>query len=339
MKRSSAGFWIPLAIAFLSFALVLHPVWSQSPGNCKRERSPRARQEKNEFSSALRDGNWFLRYEFVDALGKKRPPVSCHISDTEHRGLKDSLGCFLCTDQERKERTSRKLHACLDGQEIVNLARSNPKAFVDYLASRGLRRTQDAFIPDYVGLAKRAARTLEPCAQAMGGELGDAKGDWLAFFQALRPDENDESLKVQEEEAVAGRRKWTGGLLVPTDVLIQNRGDCDSKALALFALQQDPREAWVLFRATKLVCSGDGHAFLAFEQWSHPGYSRRFDVGEVLAEERLIDSHAFEGNVLKIGLLTYTVMDVTGPGKTRLGELDEEKYGLYIGIPLSSGRP
>lgn len=346
MATKKSGFWLPLGTAALAWALLLHSATSpaQTEGGCAPPLEERFIQQKNELQARQWNGIWSLTYTYPFRNDPaQRRTLSCRIEGASNQRLQDAFGLYLC---ENLERDSRSLdgHAackCKTGGDILPLC-SRQKEYDEYVKRRGLRKVQDRYIPDYPRLAAEAAGALGDCAYELGVQLGNDGDEWLAFFQALRPDDEEASLHVPEVETGPKGEKWNAGLLVPTDVLIRNRGDCDSKALAFLSLQADRQARWFLFRSKELDCplaSQEGHAFLAIQRGASP-YPMRFDPKKLL--ELRIDHRAFDQETLKIEieagvLLDYDLMELTGPGMTRLGELDPRKYGMYIGLPIETG--
>jgi len=84
---------------------------------------------------------------------------------------------------------------------------------------------------DYVGIIRRAEEPLKNCMEALKEASKDYGirqkiGLYLSFFQEIRyvvPPDNVEGRKII-------------GLWVPTEVIVNNHGDCDSKSLALAAM-------------------------------------------------------------------------------------------------------
>ncbi len=345
MKTQMLPGWVTVGILALAWTLL--SISSRPP--CPHKE--RERRQSNEFKSDLQNGVWFLKYKYHDSLNQVIS-IECSIKDEHHSSLKNSFGLFRCTERDRLQKQLGDLAACLEGEVI----RSDQKGEIQirrlsgfsdwdcgsYVNSRGFKsdraRDKDCkalFSLDYAGLATRTVGALDNCARRLEGKVKNLD-DWLAFFQAM-PTPRD---SVSEEEVdVSGRKKWIGGLLVPTQVMIDNIGDCDSKALAFAALQRD-RKHLVMFRSTKLLCpaSSEGHVFVGMEINSRPGH-KKFNLKEVLSYPIVIDGRTSGAKSVRINvgigvLLEYDIMEITGPGITLLGEFDAQKYGTYYGIPL-----
>lgn len=346
MSTGRSGFWMPLGIVILAWLLLLYSAASpaQTEDGCRPPLKARFLQVRNQLQASQWNGIWSLTYKYqLRNLATEERTISCRIDGAGDQRLRDAFGLYHC---ENLEHDSRSLdgHAackCRSGGDIVPLC-SQKKEYDEYLKRRGMRLVQERYIPDYPHLAVEAAGTVQDCAHALRERLGDKEAEWLAFFQALRPDDDERSLHVPEVEIGPKGEKWTAGLLVPTDVLIRNRGDCDSKALAFLSLQDNREADWMLFRSTKLDCASadqEGHALLAILQGSSPR-PMRFNPEEVLElriDHTVVNRETFNLQVRAGVLLEYSLMDLTGPGMTLLGELDPQKYGMYIGLPIETG--
>src|SRR5262249_25857311 len=95
----------------------------------------------------------------------------------------------------------------------------------------GLHLEKNNWGPDYAQLATRARPLLADCYRALA-KAGDGYSErqllglFVAFFQEIQ-------YEVPPE--VVGRRQ-TSGVWVPTEVVVGDHGDCDSKSTAFASL-------------------------------------------------------------------------------------------------------
>jgi hypothetical protein len=167
------------------------------------------------------------------------------------------------------------------------------------LRERGFVLREDSVEIDYATLAVRGSVPLRDCAQALEAAAGGtserrALGMFLAFMQEL-------TYAVPPDQTSDGRE--TQGLWVPTEVLVNARGDCDSKAVAFCAL-------WRHRRAPTLVITVPGHALVAVE--GRPGPGEHF---------------------VRLGNRYFILCEVAGPGKIHPGARAISGSYQYVTIP------
>jgi hypothetical protein len=121
---------------------------------------------------------------------------------------------------------------------------------------------QGIWMIDYSRLVAEAAPVLERCSEEFAREIGDHPEILMRFFQGL-------SYKYIEDKNTG----WeTGGVRVPSSVLLQSEGDCDSNAVTFCVLERRNPRQLLLFRSLRR--SGDrtpGHALLGIETISRTG--------------------------------------------------------------------
>jgi hypothetical protein len=178
----------------------------------------------------------------------------------------------------------------------------------EILKERGLWVHGNTIYPDYPQIAARATRPLGECFRALqraGGGYNERQylGLFVAFFQEI-------AYKIPPE-VVGGRE--TLGLWVPTEVLINNHGDCDSKAVAFGAL-------WRSFGLPTLVIVVPRHVLVGVPVRPGPG------------EKHILINNRY-----------YLLAEVAGPGKRRPGSANDESLAhlsghfLYRLIPAADG--
>lgn len=344
MNTSRSTALLTLCITLCSCVLLLGSARSpaETRDTCRPYWEEKDVQPRNNFVSHVKDGAWALSYKFMDYRGRWHS-VECEVDDQKHKSLKESFGLFPCDEQRRpagvpvcKSRTDKRFVVLTQSKET----------FLGYLKKRSLRIVDRALVPDYQALAEKGSGALYRCSQQLkerfqpgGMTVGnkEAARDWIAFFKAMRTTDNQEL----DPEFEAGGGKWIDGLLVQTEVLVGNHGDCDSKALAFLTLLADQQYQGVLFRSTKLDCdpTGEaGHAFAAVLR-NERKEPMRVNLEKILLEARNINHTTFEQGSeqphLKIGLLlSFDVFDFGGLRKGEPGVLEPWAYGEYIGLPI-----
>jgi len=148
---------------------------------------------------------------------------------------------------------------------------------------------------DYASVAREATAPLADCFAALrqvdGGRSRRPLGLFLTFFQDLR-------YELPPDVDPDGRE--TLGFRVPTAVMVEGAGDCDSKAAAFCAL-------WRQLPARVLLVLVPGHALVAVE--GRPGPDQK---------------------AIRLGNRYYTLCEVAGPGRFPPGETDISGSFEYI---------
>jgi hypothetical protein len=167
------------------------------------------------------------------------------------------------------------------------------------LREHGFLLNEDSIEIDYANLAVRGSVPLHDCARALEDAAGGtsdrrALGMFLAFMQEL-------AYAVPPDQTTDGRE--TQGLWVPTEVLVNARGDCDSKSVAFCALWRHRRES-------TLVITVPGHALVAVEGRPGPGE-----------------------NYVRLGNRYYILCEVAGPGKIHPGARAISGSYKYVTVP------
>ena len=144
-------------------------------------------------------------------------------------------------------------------------------------------------MPDHRRIAKRYVPALRPLAEAMAPGMPRGQraqiNHMLSFFQSIPYDE------------LLNRRTSNGaGFQTPYGLLLNNRGDCDTKSVALAALLRN-----FFPRMRLLIVYVPGHAFVGIQQLPTQG-----------------------DRSIKVNGKPFILADPTGPRPLELGEVDEE---------------
>jgi hypothetical protein len=163
------------------------------------------------------------------------------------------------------------------------------------LRERGLLLDDGRMRIDYADLAARAAPPLEDCSVALRWAAGRGADRRLleivlAFLQEI----------PYEVPPVPPAGPRTFGLFVPTEVLVGNHGDCDSKSVAFAALWQSASAPVVLVRVP-------GHMLLGVAV--RPGPGERF---------------------VRLGNRYFVLCEVAGPAKIRPGHTRVQGTFEYV---------
>jgi hypothetical protein len=173
----------------------------------------------------------------------------------------------------------------------------------ELLAEHGLRLDGDTFGIDHAGVARRATGPLAECTRALdaasGAGLRRRLGAFIAFFQEI-PYE-------------LPPRQWRGrsilGFYVPTEVLVGNHGDCDSKAVAFAAM-------WRQYARSVLLIHVPGHMLVGVEMPPGPG-------------ERYV----------RLGNRYFVLCEVAGPAKPHPGSSGASGWFDYVLIEPDRAEP
>lgn len=194
------------------------------------------------------------------------------------------------TEPEVVERV-KEFHAWLEKESAAAVQAIEERFF----HAHGMRLDGDTFGIDYETLTLNATEPLADCYKALrrldGGRASAALGLFLTFFQDLRY----ELPRDVDEEG-----RTTLGFRVPTAVLVEGAGDCDSKSAAFCAL-------WRQIPARVLLVLVPKHALVAVEGKPGPGQKS-----------------------IRLGNRYFILCEVAGPGRFRPGETDISGSFEYI---------
>lgn len=162
-----------------------------------------------------------------------------------------------------------------------------------FYRAHGMRLEGNTYSIDYETLAHNATAPLADCFTALrrSDVSGSPLGLFLTFFQDLR---YEIPRNVDEE----GRE--TLGFRVPTAVLVEGAGDCDSKSVAFCAM-------WRQMPARVLVVRVPGHALVAVEGKPGPGQAS-----------------------VRLGNRYFILCEVAGPGRSRPGQTNISGSFEYV---------
>jgi hypothetical protein len=167
------------------------------------------------------------------------------------------------------------------------------------LHEHGFVLHEDTIDIDYVTLAVRGSVALRDCARALDAAATNANerralGLFLAFMQEI-------PYSLPPDRTVDGRE--TQGLWVPTEVLVNAHGDCDSKSVAFCALWRHRAESTI-------VITVPGHALVGVEGRPGPGE-----------------------NFVRLGNRYFILCEVAGPGKIHPGARAISGSFQYVTVP------
>lgn len=190
-------------------------------------------------------------------------------------------------------------HAWLNGDAHVVVEEHVARAYREH----GFRFDHGTVSVDYERIIRTATGPLADCYRALRRADERAAADrlaslFLAFFQELR---------YEIPPDVDARGRETLGFRVPTGVLVQKGGDCDSKAAAFCAV-------WRQLPARALLVMVPEHALVAVE--GRPGPDQEF---------------------VRLGNRYYVLCEVAGPGKARPGVTTVSGSFEYIQIEPAGG--
>ena len=275
----------------------------------------------NQFQRDEAEGRFRLSYGFIDYSGRTQQ-VSCTVSREDY--LRD-VARFGYFEEQANQEINQRLAARMeeegrsrgvlsyfsievygqggyrwhwDAPENVNSAiEERIHAFHDWLdkdfpeeakritqryyEQKGFLLEKDEISVDYEEAVLHGTRSLEDCYQALrrvgnGDSERRLLGLFLAFFQELR-------YEIPPDVERGGRH--TLGFRVPSAVMVQGAGDCDSKAAAFCAL-------WRHFPKRSILILVPEHALVGVE-------------GKPRADEAYV----------RLGNRYFVLCEVAGPGK------------------------
>lgn len=169
--------------------------------------------------------------------------------------------------------------------------------FQRYYGARGFRLNGDMLQVDYERAVREATGPLADCFEALRRAGGQASAErqlslFLSFFQDIR---------YELPPEVDARGRETLGFRVPTAVLVEGAGDCDSKAAAFCAI-------WRRLRAGRVILIlVPEHALVGVE--GKPGPDQAY---------------------VRLGNHYFILCEVAGPGKIPAGDTSIEGSFEYV---------
>ncbi len=238
---------------------------------------PRTAGSLNYYNRDKKAGNYILEYGFMDFKGKKHRVVF-NISEYIHHKLSDIFGYDPdVAEAETNKRIKMEIDSIIarsgyaryityslsskrisiqskpvsksifsDVQKTMNsitayYSANYNRTYSEVIGKNGFFIEGDYIRIDYGKMAQWNRDVLRECYDALyrtgrNYSLSDYLGLFTAFIQEI-------NYEIPPEK-IGGKN--TGGIYIPTDVLINNRGDCDSKAIAFACL-------WQNFTGTKVI--------------------------------------------------------------------------------------
>ncbi len=190
----------------------------------------------------------------------------------------------------------QELHVAI--QTLVpDVVEKGPEIEALIYRERGFRLEGRELSIDYPALARWSAPALDGCAKALrwagaGYDERQYLGMFVAFLQEIRYEVPPEVRNGRE----------TLGLWVPTEVVANNHGDCDSKAVTFCAL-------WRAFASPTLVIVLPRHVLVGVAM--APGPGQQF---------------------VRVGNRYYVLCEVAGPGKAAPGRGRVEGSFRYLTV-------
>jgi hypothetical protein len=216
--------------------------------------------------------------------------VQAHVENGAWQARHTIPGGLEEREQTRLDREIRQFYAWLKvafRQEWDGVTR-------ELLAEQGLRWDGDHYEIDHAAIARRATDPLAECTRALGAAadagLRRRLGAFVAFYQEI-PYERPPSHR-------SGRT--TLGFYVPTEVLVGNHGDCDSKSVAFAAM-------WRHFARPVLLIHVPGHMLVGVEM--RPGAGERY---------------------VRMGNRYFVLCEVVGPNKRHPGSSGASGWFEYV---------
>jgi hypothetical protein len=299
----------------------------------------------NRFERTQAAGDFVLSYGFIDHHGR-RQEITCRVARSDHerelggfgynrqsivartdatlqvwvdgelatRGLAAHVhlrvkdGSYdwklhLPADPERREELRREAYAFLNRLYAIWGRRRDAVREAHY-RERGFLLERGSLQIDYPRLVFSAQRPLNDCTRALAtaaAEDSDRQrlGLFVAFFQELRYE--------VPPSLIDGRE--TGGLFVPTEVLVNDHGDCDSKSVAFAAM-------WRRFSSAMLLIHLPRHMLVGVEARPRPGLQS-----------------------VRVGNRYFVLCEVAGPGKWHPGAKGVAGHFEYLLLEPAGEEP
>jgi hypothetical protein len=238
--------------------------------------------------------------ELQDALdAEARARGVAHLFTLEVEGKAAYRWRFRTPPDRDLARRAEAFHAWLNSDAHVLAEQLAARAYHEY----GFRFDRGLVSVDYQRIIHDATGAVADCYRALR-RAGDRAAEdrlaslFLAFFQELR-------YEIPPEIDARGRE--TLGFRVPTGVLVEKAGDCDSKAAAFCAV-------WRQLPARSLVVMVPEHALVAVE--GRPGPDQTY---------------------VRLGNRYYILCEVAGPGKAPPGVTTVSGNFEYLLIEPAGG--
>ncbi len=327
ITKASSSVWVPVSIFMISvMALLLFSTISTgmpAPQEAEdgrppiRERRPRQLYPPNHYDLSVEGGSILFRYWFKDFRGMDHA-IGCQMRLETTEKLRRELGVEICP-QPLPQLSSD--YVCWKDKEGFRFYWQRKMRF-DYLEEIGLHaegeREAATWSLNYSPFVSQASPALADCTRSFRETIGLNTEASMAFLLSMPALESG----VPEVDEDFG--KWIGGFRVPTSVMLQNEGDCDSKAALFCALQDASKVRMVIFRSVPLPNGIDPikHALVGIDaDGPPPSVQERFPS---LWEEGCIKPGTYDENqplVFGPRGRKYVTIEVAGPGRTEMGEV------------------
>jgi hypothetical protein len=319
-----------LALAALAFVRVLAPETAPMPSEEAETEPPEAEQPLPQ------DPNSFqLTFRFLDPEGRPRR-FSCAIRRADYELEEASFGYV---DKDRIEELNRGVREILakeaadrgvagyftievydegsirwtwtypGGTPPKTIERieafdawleNDSRAAIDALEERyyhahWMRLNDDEIAVDYERFVREATEPLADCFKALQGLGRGRSGPSLDLFLTFIQD-----LRYELPQKVDQEGRETLGFRVPTAVMVEGAGDCDSKSVVFCSL-------WRQLPGRVLLVLVPGHALVAVEGKPGPGQAS-----------------------VRLGNRYYILCEVAGPGRFKPGETDVSGSFEYV---------
>lgn len=321
-----------LAILCAAYALLcLQLPTPEQPTPIYNQRVPAWAKSLNQYNRMETGGFQLMTYRFIDYTGKKKT-LGFSISTAEHQKLSRRFGYNQQSVEKRvlarldkgiadiisRAGLSQYLNYSLTGRSLSFQPATVPGAvhakvletlnkansffsknylpfFNQELRTRGFYIDGNYIKIDYNTLIEWNTEPLRGCfnslyATGKGYTLAQYLGLFIAFLQEIHYELPPNNVKGT----------FTGGIYIPTDVLINNRGDCDSKSIVFCAL-------WRHFKDARLIIVLlHEHALIGVGITPGPGQKS-----------------------VRLGNTHYVLCEVAGPGKLYPGYVDPSTKGTF----------
>jgi len=190
-----------------------------------------------------------------------------------------------------------------------------------FLSAHGITTIPDlGEIPDYSSIVSKSSPALKSCIDAFDRTTGGNPEILQKFFQAMFY----EKIPMQEGD------RWTHGLRLPSTVMLQGKGDCDSKAAAFCTIQRKRNERRLVILRSLPGKSSLRHALVGVEAWTKDGPHPK----EAWPYKRLPEAlkAILYGKPIRIGLRDYWPCEVAGRERTDYGKVGDGHAGRYVAI-------
>ena len=209
-------------------------------------------QKKNDDNSQFAtDGDGVvIRYNYKN--------LACRIilEDDNYKKLENNFGIVDCSHSSCRDICWK--HAEKEGDP--NLFGLSKVSWQNYLGPRGFiwHGEDKKWVLDYSGLVEKSSTILNDCVESLRFNKIQKPENVMEFVQSIKP--KDAFPDFDEDFD-----RFTEGFRLPSSVMIENEGDCDSKAALFCSLLTHTNWRLVIFRSVPYLGmkSGEEKNFLA----------------------------------------------------------------------------